>query len=255
MFNFVICSVFKNEAHILDEWINHYLRRDVDHIYLINDNSTDNFMSIIEKHSDKVTVYNNDIVSKEVGRQSKIYEKYFRPLINITKWMAIIDLDEFLWSPSNQNFKDVLSKYNMFAQLEIEWLIFGSNGHIEQPKSAVEGFTKRAKVIDPLFYKYKSIIQAQFLIKFDIHIHKVRGITKRLNYDDSAIPPLVINHYWVQSYNFYMTIKSRRGDCDNWYNTHNMLRNEEMFRKQDINEVTDLRLLEQNRDIIDLIKK
>jgi hypothetical protein len=51
MFTFVICSVFKNESHILEEWINNYLLHGVDHFYLVNDFSTDNFLSIIEKYN------------------------------------------------------------------------------------------------------------------------------------------------------------------------------------------------------------
>ena len=46
---FSIGAVFKNEAHALDEWIQHYLMRGVDHIYLINDFSTDAFKPIIDK--------------------------------------------------------------------------------------------------------------------------------------------------------------------------------------------------------------
>jgi len=55
IYNFVVCSVFKNESHILEEWINHYLFHGVDHIYLVNDFSTDNYLDIINKYSSKVT--------------------------------------------------------------------------------------------------------------------------------------------------------------------------------------------------------
>jgi hypothetical protein len=76
MFTFVVCSVFKNESHILEEWINHYLLHGVDHFYLVNDFSTDNFLSIIEKYKEKITLYHNDIITENVGRQCLIYEKF-----------------------------------------------------------------------------------------------------------------------------------------------------------------------------------
>jgi hypothetical protein len=69
MYNLILCAVFKNESHILSEWIQHYLCRGVEHIYLINDYSTDNFLPIINKYSSKVTLFHNDIVTKNVGRQ------------------------------------------------------------------------------------------------------------------------------------------------------------------------------------------
>ena len=43
-----IVAIFKNEAHIIREWIEHYRSRGIQKIYLINDNSTDNFYAEIE---------------------------------------------------------------------------------------------------------------------------------------------------------------------------------------------------------------
>ena len=37
-----ILTCFKNESHILKEWIEHYKNRGIEHIYMINDFSTDN---------------------------------------------------------------------------------------------------------------------------------------------------------------------------------------------------------------------
>ena len=78
MYNFVVCSVFKNESGILEEWLNHYFFHGVDHIYLVNDFSNDDYMPILNKFSGKITLFHNDIVTKEVGRQVLIYEKYFK---------------------------------------------------------------------------------------------------------------------------------------------------------------------------------
>lgn len=49
MYNLSICAIFKNESHILDEWIQHYLKRNINHFYLINYNSTDDYIPIINK--------------------------------------------------------------------------------------------------------------------------------------------------------------------------------------------------------------
>lgn len=53
-------AIFKNEAHILEEWIQHYLAEGVDHFYLIDNGSTDNFMEILNRYTDKVTLYSDD---------------------------------------------------------------------------------------------------------------------------------------------------------------------------------------------------
>jgi hypothetical protein len=130
-----IAAVFKNESHALDEWIQHYFKRGIDHIYLINDFSTDSYVDIIKKYGKKITLFNNDIITHEFGRQKLIYEKYLRPVLAETEYMAILDLDEFLYSPSNMSFNDFFMKYNKYSQIVVNWLIFGSNSNIEQPKS------------------------------------------------------------------------------------------------------------------------
>ena len=38
-----VLSIFKNESHILEEWLNHYINEGVDHFYLLNNNSDDNY--------------------------------------------------------------------------------------------------------------------------------------------------------------------------------------------------------------------
>lgn len=44
-----ILAMFKNEAHIIKEWLNHYISEGVTFFYLINDNSNDNFENQINE--------------------------------------------------------------------------------------------------------------------------------------------------------------------------------------------------------------
>jgi hypothetical protein len=248
-YNFSICSVFKNEAHILDEWIQHYLNNGVEHIYLVNDNSNDNYLQIIDNYKDKITLYHNDINTKNVGRQIMIYDKYFKPILTENKWLSIIDMDEFLYSPLNIKFVDILNKYNNYSQIKVDWLHFGSNNHIKQPISVVSGFTKRAQYnTNKEYYSYKCIFKTDSLLTFGIHMNNVSGLTIHLKYNDINTPELVINHYNLQSFDFYMNIKSTRGDVNNWFDHNKLKRDQELFTKYDINDVIDLRLYEQNKN-------
>ena len=112
MYTFCICAVFKNESHILEEWLLHYIYHGVEHFYLVNDNSNDHFESILNKYSKYITLFHNDIQTKNVGRQTMIYDKYFRPILNESKWFAILDLDEFLYSPGDTHLPTIIEKYN-----------------------------------------------------------------------------------------------------------------------------------------------
>jgi glycosyltransferase involved in cell wall biosynthesis len=247
MHNLILCAVFKNESHILSEWIEHYLHRGIDHIYLVNDHSTDEFLPIIQKYSSKVTLFHNDIVTKEVGRQAQIYEKYLRPVLQSSKWTMILDLDEFMYSPTKKTFSEILNN-NDCSQLLVDWLHFGSNGHEHQPQSVVSGFTKRADFTrDKEYYMFKSIFKSESLISFSVHQHTVRGLTKHFRYSDTV--DLVINHYNLQSREFYFNVKCTRGDINNWFDHIHYSRNNELFERFDINDIEDLRLFEQNKHI------
>jgi hypothetical protein len=243
MFDLILCAIFKNESHVLDEWIQHYLIRGVDHIYLVNDHSTDEYTHIVDKYKDRVTLFHNDIVTKEVGKQTMIYNKYFKPVLYNATWAMILDLDEFLYSPQSIDIKNILSAYDNYNQLKVDWLHFGSNGHIQQPPSVVQGFTKRSKFdITTELYSHKTLFKPQYLLCLGIHFHTVNGPTFHFAYNDTNVPPLVINHYNVQSREFYLNVKGRRGDINNWFDHIKRERDIGLFQQYDINEVEDLRL-------------
>jgi glycosyltransferase involved in cell wall biosynthesis len=218
-----IGAVFKEEAHALDEWIRHYLKLGIDHIYLINDFSSDNFKDILDKYPYHITLFNNDIITDEFGRQMLIYEKYLKPVLNETEYMAILDLDEFLYSPSNISFKDFFNKHNEYSHYTISWLNFGSNKNIDQPPSLIEGFNKRAEIKnnDEInTWGFKSIFKTNNLKKFGIHKHECEGDTLIL---DAYSNEFVINHYIIQSLLFYLEVKCTRGSATNFMNCPNKL--------------------------------
>ena len=252
MYNFVVCSVFKNESGILEEWLNHYFFHGVDHIYLVNDFSSDDYMPILNKFSDKITLFHNDIITKEVGRQVLIYDKYFKSLLTSTRWMSILDMDEFLYSPAEINIQNILKMYEDIEMILIDWVHFGSNGHILQPKSVVEGFTMRASYgKNKPYYGYKCIFQTNSLKNFGIHECFISGNKMRLQYTEtSEVPKLLINHYNIQSLEFYLSVKQTRGDINNWFDHQNLKRDEKYFEFYDDNDIQDKRLYEQNKNII-----
>ena len=142
-----ILTCFKNESHILQEWIEHYKNRGIEHIYMINDFSTDNYLEEIKFYIDIgfVTLFKSDIVTEKTGRQIILYNKYFTDIVKSLKhkWFFVLDMDEFLYSPNEINLNKVLEKYDDYSQLHIGWHNFGRNSHIEQPDNVVYNFTKR----------------------------------------------------------------------------------------------------------------
>ena len=146
-----VASVFKNESWNLKEWILHYKHHGVDHIYLVNDFSDDEYMPILEPFIREgfVTLFQNDITERYTGRQTDVNNKFFLPICNETQWIAQIDLDEFLYSPKTVDLKEILRKYEDYGTVETNWVWFNSNDHLYHPTGGlVQNFTSRAKFGD-----------------------------------------------------------------------------------------------------------
>ena len=53
------------------------------------------------------------------------------------RWIAFIDIDEFLFSPTGRQVADVLSEFEQFSGVEVSSLSFGPSGHRTKPNGLV----------------------------------------------------------------------------------------------------------------------
>ena len=255
MHYFAIGGVFKNEGHILKEWIDHYTYHGVEHIYLINDFSTDNFLETLQPYIDKkiVTLYNNKISNKFPDRQGYLYNLYFNDILKNSKWFGILDLDEFLYSPLEIDLKNILKKYETYNLLHINWVHFGSSNFDNQPNNVVSNFVYRGDYNsikngpNGRYNSHKSIVKTDGDVKLSLHTHTFNGINfgKNVSFNEENTP-LLINHYAVQSKEYWKKIKMTRGDCDFYYDQKKWERNMQLFKDMDINDIFDDRLKKQN---------
>ena len=246
MYKLSVGALFKNEAHSIKEWIEHYLNHGVEHFYLINDNSNDNYLEKIQCYLDTnvVTLYNADgRFYNYNGRQKDMYNTYILPTIKETKWLLIVDLDEFMWSPVNKDLNVILSQCNGFGQIQVNHTLFGSNGHIIQPDSIVNSFTKRSHCLNTKIPhgNFKYFVNTTFDFT-SLNVHHATFANNEYHNDINVFIILDsnyfrLNHYCCQSLNFWTTIKCTRGDADNYRE-----RKIEEFSMYDLNEVEDFDL-------------
>ena len=255
MFYLSVGAIFKNESMILKEWLDHYIFHGVEHFYLINDNSTDTFLDILKDYRHVITLFDCTI-PKIKNRQSIAYNTFFKPILHQTKWLAILDIDEYVYSPCMIHIPDILKKYEMYSLLELNWVWFGSNAHIVQPKNIVQSFTKRAEynkqIIAPTPFGMefinlngtKYIVHTKYNVKeLNVHTSLVDG--NSINISLKGNGDLLINHYNVMSKEYFEKIKMTRGDVNCWH--ADTARNLEWFNLYDINEIDDYRLHDQNK--------
>lgn len=244
-------AIFRNEAHILEEWINHHYQHGVEHFFLINDKSTDRYKEIITKYIEigLVTLFDLDS-TLEVNKQEAAYNHFFCMTKPYTEWLAIIDLDEFIYSSLAIDLKKCIKIYDKYDQILIKGKEFGSSGFIDQPAEVIPNFIQRktTKFYDSQQEKWreilinpKCIVRTDRVLSYWIHSCSVEGMSVLVDFDIACF-----NHYKIQSLNFYTKIKLTRGDCQFNDNTRSL----ELFKDQDYADESDEFLKNQNKDII-----
>lgn len=272
-----LVTIFKNEAHIMKEWVEHYINQDVDKIFMIDNDSNDNYLESLTQYiqNGKVEL----VTDKEKYAQEKCYNRHFLQKCKNYDWVIVCDLDEFIYARRGmKTMKDyVRTLDDSISQVFIPWKIFGSNGFNtldkEQPTSVIQSFTKRINydkhdgfqgVIKEGDNKYsltKCIVRTKYLLEFSVHSHKTinqNHITsfnniKNIHHnkifckiDENILKEsyLHLNHYAIQSYKWFMNIKATRGDVNNV--SGEKVRNEKYFTEFDnsSNDIDDFELYE-----------
>ena len=271
-----IVAIFKNESHIIKEWIEHYLYQGVDKFFMIDNGSTDNYYNILEPYikNNKVEL----VIDPTKFSQTKLYNKYYLNKCKAYEWVIVCDLDEFIYGRKYCNsIKDFLSKvHNSFSQVFIPWKMFGSNYFDtmdkEQPCSVISSFTKRINNDSDKYNNFRSfiieggvkyiyskcIVRTKYLLKLDIHssntsnknyltsyIQKNNHIHKNESFiriDEEILEnsALHLNHYAIQSLKWFMDIKATRGDACNM--STNNIRDKTYFDSYNFNDIDDLEL-------------
>lgn len=268
LYNLVIVAIFKNESVAMREWLSHYTKQGVDHFYMIDNGSTDDWENQVEGFP--VTIYSDSTKHKQADH----YNNYFLEEVKMnSNWVMVVDLDEFIYA--RNHFKTIPEYLNTLNDdigcVTVAWKMFGSNSHIYQPTSIVKGFTRRRKHeanitnkltgygLNGVFDFGKSICRTLNLVRIDIHIPKHDGkqiiIPDKVTENSLAGAPLHLNHYTIQSWNWFSQVKMTRGDAVNssWDNTRTV----DFFKSNDHTEIEDTELSDNyhNYDIVEKNKK
>lgn len=139
-----ICTIAKDEGPYLLEWLEFHKLVGVEHFYFYDNESTDCTKEILEFYinSREVTYH---YWPGGLGAHNSAVEDCRNKYGHQSEWIALLDLDEFLFSPKTDNLKSVLDEYKEFPAVAVNWLTFGSSGHDKKPQGLqIENFIKRA---------------------------------------------------------------------------------------------------------------
>lgn len=212
-----IAAIMKNEKPYLKEWIEYHRLQGVEHFYLCDNDSTDQTEEYLQPYIKREIITYIPMPGK--NRQLDCYEKIISNYKAETKWLAIIDLDEFLVPIKAKNMPDFLKEFEDVSEVSLHWMNYGDNGAIKRSNGLVtEFFTSHGRFLN---HTVKSIVRPKEVIDFKSpganHYVHVRGKSVNENHDPvnfmlgfyPSAKKARINHYIVKSYAEFLHKKSR----------------------------------------------
>jgi len=132
-YEIAIGSMFRNEAHYLKEWVDYHYMAGVEHFWLYNNNSTDNWEEVLQPYIEKgiveVTYWPNPAGTCYMKTQVQAFKDAIKRAQGVAKWIALIDIDEFLLPMQDRSIPECLDNHfsDAFA-IYVNWLNFGTGG-------------------------------------------------------------------------------------------------------------------------------
>src|SRR5262249_44733634 len=148
-----------------EEWLTFHQGIGVTHFFLYNNFSTDPFREVLAPWIARglVSLFDWPVPTGQVAA----YRHCVRRAWSDCRWIAFIDIDEFLYSPTRVDIRPILAGYADLPGLEIWQLFFGANGHQRRPaRPVIESYTRRAPLRQTTV---KTIANPRFIYKVGVH--------------------------------------------------------------------------------------
>lgn len=237
-YNVSICAIFKNEAPYLREWLEFNHLVGIEHFYLYNNNSEDDYESVVAPYIKKgwVTL----VQWPHNQQQLECYQACIKDFAHETRWLGFIDIDEFIVPKSTDSIYEFLKPYERKAgAVNLYWKLYGTSGRMDRDLSGLvsEDFTVcwpkycnigkcfyntafefdfESKPAKQLHHKFWANYKGKNVPPVNIFNHICVG---NRNIADVADFPIQINHYFTKSYKEY-AMKRSKGDVYFEVNPH-----------------------------------
>jgi hypothetical protein len=138
-----ICAIYRDEAPYLREWVEFHRLVGAERFFLYNNRSTDDHREVLAPRIEDGTVEIRDW--PRFPGQKAAYDHCLAGPGAESRWIAFIDIDEFLFSPTGRPLPDVLAQYERWPGIGVNRLRFGTSGHrVRQNGLVIEQYVRRA---------------------------------------------------------------------------------------------------------------
>ena len=237
-----VCAIAKNEGPYFKEWIEWHRQMGVEKFYIYDNESTDETQEVLAPYIQSGVV--DYTYFPGYRRQLAAYDDCFDKHRLEARWIAFIDLDEFIVPIKDKSIPDFLHLFENFPAVEINWLIYGSGGaKTKTPGTMMERFKCHSHPEHPLNRHVKSIVNPRRVFSM-IGCHEVarlsgyaadshgNPIKKHFREREPQQDVIRINHYAVRSYEEFLE-KQLRGRASGTQRTVKS----EYFDQYDLNDI------------------
>ena len=238
----VVCAIAKDEGPYFKEWIDWHRKMGVEKFYIYDNESSDETREVLQPYVDSGVV--EYVWFPGYRMQLAAYDDCLRRHRTDARWLAFIDLDEFIVPVKDGSIIDFLRRFEDFPAVEINWLIYGSGGEVEKSdRPVMERFRRHSLPEHPLNRHVKSIVDPRRVYNM-IGCHeatRINGkaadshgdrITRNFKERTPQQDVIRINHYAVRSREEFVE-KQNRGRASGTKRTVP----DEYFRQYDLNDV------------------
>lgn len=231
-----ICAIIKDEGPWLREWLEYHRLTGVEHFFLYDNESTDNTPEVLAPYVQKGIV---TLIPWPDGReygekyawvrhtQMTAYLNALKMLKGRSRWVAFIDVDEFIVPITTSNLVKFLKDYDECGALVVNWSCYGPSHYWDIPpnKLMIECLTRKMPDNHVHNLVVKSIIQPNFVLTTKSP-HEFVLVPTLCSVDANKVPykmwetlthsKIKINHYFTRTLNYLYNEKiPRKARMDN----------------------------------------
>jgi Glycosyltransferase family 92 len=202
-----VCAIFRDEARYLAEWVTFHRIQGVERFYLYDNLSGDEWRAELAPEIASGVVEVTEW-PREPGQLSA-FDDCLERHRDDARWIAMIDIDEFLFSPTGAPLPEILRRFDTHPAVAVNRRFYGTNGHRRPADGLVtENYTMRSRDEDPSNVLVKSIVYPRMALgALSAHTFALRGVpvgedgfpVPKATREPATADLLRINHYYAKS--------------------------------------------------------
>ena len=220
-----IAACVKNEARYIEEWVRFHQAVGIRHFYIYDNGSTDDTCVQLRNLLDEDTLtiipwagrMQDAATSTVLNGQVIVFAHAILNFGCHYRWMAFIDVDEFLLPKEARTVEQALEAVGNFPNVSLPWHMFATSGH-EAPPAGPLALNYTLRGADPMTRKenvsnFKCIVDPCEVTEVSVHQFQTRAYGdltandagKRFTRRERKSPEfysnqfLQLNHYYTKS--------------------------------------------------------